>query len=199
MAITDQLLGFGTAAATGNYVAAGVDLVGLGLSLYGGSKQASDAKMASQISGNVNRLEGQVNDQREQAMQLSARRQQLEIIRNTQRARAMGLQSATTQGAQFGSGFYGGQAQETAMGSFNLQGVNQNLEIGENIFGINREISKQKLALSQVQGQAATDAGISAIGGSVMKAGDPLGRLSGQFYSSGPMTLGGPNGPTPFS
>lgn len=199
MSISSQLLGFGSAAATGNYVAAGVDLVGLGVSLFGGAKQASDAKQASLISGNINRLEGQVNDQREQAMQLSARRQQLEIIRNTQRARSMGLQAAVSQGAQFGSGYSGGQAQELGMGSFNLQGVNQNLQSGENIFSINRDISKSKLALSQVQGQAATDAGISAIGGSIMKAGDPLGRLAGQFYSSGPMTLGGPDGPTAFS
>src|SRR5258706_2000925 len=109
----------------------GIGAIGLGLQIFGGAKQASDTSALAQksyaINSQITGLEGQVNDQRRQAMELSARRQQLEIFRNTQRARAQGLAAATNQGAQFGSGLAGGQAQATDEGLFNIAGVNQNL------------------------------------------------------------------------
>lgn len=185
MAISDSLVTAGVSAATGNYVGAGLSLVGAGISLFGGISQAEDAQKLTELSQQKIQQEGQIENQKHNAMRLSARRQQLEIMRNTQRARSMGLQASVNQGAQFGSGAAGGQAQEQAMGFYNLKGVNQNLEIGENIFGINKNISRINSQMTSIQGDMSTSAGISAIGGGISKSADSFGRLAGQAYSTG--------------
>lgn len=159
----------------------GISAIGLGMQLFGGASAAGKAKEAYNIQSNISGLEGQVNDQRRQAMELSARRQQMEIFRNQQRARAMATNSAVNQGAQFGSGLQGGLAQVTDQSLTNAQGVNQNLEIGRNIFGFDDQISKQKMALSQVQGQMATDQGISTLGGSILKGAGTISNIAGSF------------------
>jgi hypothetical protein len=196
--IAGSLVSAGTAAATGNYVSAGLSLLGLGISLFGGNEEAEARKKMAAVSQEKFQHEQEINDQREIQMQMSSRRQSLEIIRNTQRARAMGLQAAVSQGASKGSGYAGGQGEEASRGFFNLQGINQNLEIGENIFGINKLITQNNMKLSQLQTEVSEAQGTQSIGAGISKSADPLGRLSGQIFSSGPTTLGTPNGPTPF-
>lgn len=177
MSLFDSIAGLGVSAATGNVIGAGVQGIGLATSIFGGISQSQHASEAYGIQANISGLENKVNDQREIAMHLSARRQQMEVLRSNQRARAQGLNAAVSQGANFGTGYLGGQAQIKDQGAFNLAGINQNLEIGQNIFGLNRQISDQKLALSNVQSSMSTDQGISSLGGSIMRSGDPLSRL----------------------
>jgi hypothetical protein len=74
-------------------------------------------------------------------MEVDARRQQLEIIRNQQRGRALGLTTATAQGAQRGSGLQGGYGQISGQTGVNLLGVQQNLQAGRNIFDANSNIT----------------------------------------------------------
>jgi len=159
-------------------------VVGLGLSIFGGASSASDAKHAAQIQSNIAGLEGGLEDQRHTAMELAARRNSLEVLRANQRARSTAINNATNQGAQFGSGLQGGLAQVTDQGTFNLAGVNQNLEIGEAMFGINKQITGQKQQLAQVQGQQSTDQGLASFGGSVMRAGPTIGNLGGTVYNN---------------
>ena len=91
--------------------------------------------------------QGIVGEQREieatkrQAMEVDARRQQLEIIRSQQRGRALGLTTATAQGAGKGSGLQGGYGQVSGQAGVNLLGVQQNLQAGRNIFDSNSSIS----------------------------------------------------------
>lgn len=175
----------------------GISAVGLGLQLFGGASAASKAHEAYGIQQNITGLEGQANEQRRTAMELSARRQSMEIFRNQQRARALGINNATNQGASYGnsSGLPGGLAQVADQSMFNLQGVNQNLEIGRNMFGIDSQISQQKLALSGVQGQMATDQGIAQLGGSIAGSAKTLGSIGQYGYgkiSSFGVNPGGP-------
>ncbi len=158
-------------------------LVGLGTSLFGGASSASDAKHAAAIQSNIAGLEGGLEDQRHTAMELAARRQSVETLRTNQRARATAINNATNQGAQFGSGLQGGLAQVEDEGLFNLSGISQNLEIGESMFGINKQITGQKQQLAQVQGKQATDQGLISLGGSIMKAGPTIGNIGGSVYS----------------
>lgn len=76
-----------------------------------------------------------------QAMEVDARRQQLEIIRNQQRGRALGLTTATAQGASKGSGLQGGYGQISGQTGVNLLGVQQNLQAGRDIFDANSNIT----------------------------------------------------------
>src|SRR6266481_6533330 len=114
----------------------GIGLAGLGMQIFGGLSGAANAKEQAQVSGQISADEQRVNDQKEQQMQLEASRAQMENFRNAQKAKAQGLASAANQGAQFGSGLAGGQAEATAQGALNSKGISQNLTIGENIFSI---------------------------------------------------------------
>lgn len=158
-----------------------VSVVGMGVSLFGGASAASDAKQAANIQSNIAGKEGELEGQRHTAMELSARRQSLEIVRNNQRNRAMAVNNAVSQGANLGSGLQGGMAQIEDQGLFNLAGVNQNLQIGEAMFGINQQITQQKQQLAQVQGQQATDQGLASMGGAITKAGPIVGNIAGSF------------------
>jgi hypothetical protein len=162
---------------------AATQVVGLGMSILGGTSAASDAKQAAGITSNIAGLEGDLEGQRHTAMELSASRQSLEILRQNQRTRSQAINNATAQGAQKGSGLQGGLAQIEDQGLFNLAGVNQNVEIGDKMFDINKQITNQKQQLAQVQGQQATDQGLATLGGAITKAGPTIGSLGGSAWS----------------
>lgn len=181
-------------------ISAAFGLIGLGTSLFGSIGQSSVAHQTAQVSGDIAQQEGLVNDQRKQQMELQGRRQQLENIRNTQRARALGTAAAVNQGASMGSGYGGGQAEAYATGGTNEVGINQNLQIGRNIFGLDDKISQDKIQLASLGGQAATDAGIANIGNSIFKSAGTLGNLFGGGSSRGQIgtfSNGGNDGQAP--
>jgi len=159
-------------------------LVGAGMSFGGsigslfGSSKANDEKMKQA------QLQMQIEAKRRQAMELSARRQQTENLRNTQLQRSMAITSATAQGAQFGSGLAGGLAQVSGQGYWNSQGISQNLALGEDIFGLNAQISQSKLASANYESQAAMYQGIRSLGGSLYNASGKMGNIFGSSGSS---------------
>lgn len=161
-----------------------IGAVGLGMQIFGGMGQAKDASRAAKISQDEARQEQGINDQKQQAMELSARRQQMEISRNAQRQRALATNSAVNQGAQFGSGLQGGLAEVTDQSLFNAVGVDSALETGRNINKYNSNISADKIAMADVQASSAQNAGFASLGGSLMKAGPIIGQLSGGFGKS---------------
>lgn len=180
----------------------GLQIAGLGMSLFGGGASIFGASKSNQINQQIAEQERLANIQRKNAMELNARRQQLQNMRNTQLQRSMSLNAATAQGAQFGTGLAGGLAQVTQQGNFNQMGINQNLEIGRNIFGINDRISGLKSELSDTQSQMAMWQGFGQLGSSLMKAGPTIGGLvkdytaGGNSYNYGPNTYGGRYGYT---
>lgn len=116
------------------------------------SQQGIDASNQSfGINKNIISDEQGVERQKAQAMEVDARRQQLEVVRNQQRARAVGLTAATAQGASKGSGLQGGYGQASGQAGVNLQGIQQNLEIGRNIFGLNTDISTNRIAQNELE------------------------------------------------
>lgn len=160
-------------------ISAGVGIVGLGMQLYGGYQASQTAKEINQHEQQIFALEKQINAQRKNAMELSARRQSMEVYRNIQRMRSQGLASAVAQGAQFGSGFYGGQANTQSAGSWNLLGIGQNLEIGRNIFGLSDQITDQRAAISSLKGEMAEEQSWSSLGGALMQNAGTIGNVAG--------------------
>lgn len=202
--IFGSILGLGTAAATGNPIGAITSLIGLGTSIFGTSQQAAIAKETAAVSAANAGLEERVDDQKHQAMVLSSRRQQMENFRNTQRARAAGLNASVNQGAQFGSGEAGGQAQAADQGGYNALGINQNTQIGNNIFGFNNQIDQNKIKLASLGGDAASAAGLTAIGGDITKASGSFGNLFGSLggnssSSAGSTSVYNSSQPGPFN
>lgn len=100
---------------------------------------ASEGSLA--INKGIAAQQTEIEAQKRQAMEVDARRQQLEIIRGQQRARALGLTNATAQGSSKGSGLQGGYGQASGQAGTNLVGVQQALQSGENIFDANANIT----------------------------------------------------------
>lgn len=111
---------------------------------------------AAQDSLNVAMQSGQINKQivqyqqqaealRAQGMELDARRRQTEIIRNQQKARALGLATATAQGARQGTGLQGGYGQISGQTGNDLLATQQSLGIGRGIFASNQNISNARI------------------------------------------------------
>lgn len=170
--------GAATGSAFGPWGAAAGAAIGLGSSIFGGMKSMEGAKEANQAQVNIINLEQQSEGQRKNAMELSAHRQSMEALRVNQRMRSMALNNATGQGAQFGSGLQGGEAQIQGQSEVNLLGINQNLEIGENLFNINAQKSQQQLLLAAANSKSATGNAISGMGKAVAGSIDSLSRLS---------------------
>lgn len=162
----------------------GLQAVGLGLQAFGAFGASSKAHEAANINIGIAGDEQKINEQKRLQMEMSGRRQQMEVMRNAQRARAQGTAAAVNQGANLGSGLQGGLAQITDQGDFNLQGINNNLAIGENIFDINKDISGKKMQLANVQADQATDTALMSLGGSMVSNAGTIGNI-GKFASSG--------------
>src|ERR1700731_1216850 len=101
-------------------ISIGLGIAGLGMQLFGGLGQADVAKQQSQISAQIAGISGGVAQdeqaiqvQKQQQMQLEASRSNLQNFRNVQQAHAQSLASATSSGAEFGSGLKGAQASQT--------------------------------------------------------------------------------------
>lgn len=126
----------------------------LAINQLANQESLSAAQQSASINSNIINANMQIQAQHQQAMNLDAQRQQIENIRQQQRARA---QSLATGVAQAGGGFTRGSAYGGALGQISGQGVtnavniNQNLQIGTNVFGLNNQISQQNLAMQQLQ------------------------------------------------
>jgi hypothetical protein len=166
-----------------------IGAIGLGMQIFGAFGQANNSREITQASEDESRQEQGINNAKNRQMHIEARRMQLENVRNNQRARALATNSAVSQGAQNGSGLAGGLAQINDQSLFNMQGVNQAEDIGNQILGFNNAISRDKARIASLQGSSATDAGIASLGGAVMKAGPIIGQLSQGFGGGG--TTGG--------
>jgi hypothetical protein len=152
-------------------VAFGLEAIGTGLQVVGGLNAMSAQKEEAAASKGITQLEMQADQQRRQAMELSAQRSSLEVTRNAQRARSMGTESAVVGGSQLGSGLAGGLSQIQGQATTNQLGISQNLQIGRNIFDINQNISAARIAESNAKSKEATAAGISGLGSSIFKLG----------------------------
>lgn len=150
--------------------AAGLGLAGLGLGIMGTMQGISAAKSSAQSGIAMAGLEQQVNDKRQQAMQVMARRQQMQVLRTNQQTQAQATAAATNQGAQFGSGLQGGLSGIRGQSASNLLGMDQQLDIGNQIFGLDAQISQQKMKQFQAQSDSAGAQGWTALGSSVLKS-----------------------------
>lgn len=189
------LSGFMTAglgAISGNPLAIGAGALGIGMSIIGGFGQADAAKKTSESQQRIAALEQRQDAARRQAMELSAKRQQMEVLRNAQRARSLALNNATSQGAQFGSGLQGGYGQVQGAANWNNLGITQNLNLGEQMFDLNAQISQQKQSIAGYSSQSATYGGIGKLGSTLTGSFGPIKNLSQQ--AAGDQSGGGSAG-----
>lgn len=166
----------------------GAAVAGLGLSAAGAYTSAQSAKKQNEAQQQMIAEQQQQEAIRKQAMELDAQRKQTENIRQVQRQRALGLATATNQGAQYGSGLQGGFGQILGQGNWNALGIQQNLGFGEQTFDSNARLSQDKMQYADAQTMGAYGAGMSSLGGAFISTASTLGNIAGQFKG-----FGGPN------
>lgn len=158
---------------------------GMGLSLLGTSDATRAAQQISQDSQAIGGLDIQVNSQRQQQMQLQTNRAQLQNVRNAQMARSQALSGSVNQGANVGSGIAGGLASISGKESTNALASSQNLQIGQNIFGLDSQIDQYRMNMASMQGQQASAQGMMALGGDITKSAGPLSNIFGKAFQGG--------------
>ena len=144
-------------------ITGGLEGLGFAGSVYSAFQSSSAAKAKANAEKQIASLEMQADQVRRQAMETSARRQQLQTVRTAQQARAMALSTAVGQGAQFSSSAEAGQAQTASASAYSNLGVSQNLQFGEQLFGINQSIDQQKIAEADAEGKLASSQGLGSI------------------------------------
>lgn len=143
-------------------------LGGLALAAAGTAGSVYSASQQGDIEGNIAGAQMKIEEQKEQAMKLQAERQRMEVFRNAQRAHSLALTNATQQGAGAGSGLQGGFGQIAGAANSNILGINQNEEIGQNIFGYNQQISQYQMQLASMKGMQAGFQGLTSLGGAMV-------------------------------
>lgn len=177
----------------------GIGAIGLGMQLYGKFAGSDSAEEYAQLEKKQAGLEMGINQQKKQQMELSGRRQLLENFRNAQRLRAQGVNSAVNQGAQFGTGMQGGLYQNTSQGHYNALGIDQNLEIGRSIFGLNDQISGVKMQMADVKTDMNNAQGWSSLGGSILQSSSTIAALGKSGFGAGSNFVNGSTGGPGYS
>lgn len=136
------------------------------LASFIGGADTAQQQAAQQKAINADQIK--IEQQKRQAMELDARRKELEVFRSVQRARSIALTNATLQGGQFGSGLIGGQAQATQAGHEDLKNIGQNLTIGRQISDLNNDISQHKMTLADLGADASFYQGLGQLGSSLL-------------------------------
>lgn len=150
---------------------------GMLLSLMGQAKSSTAASGHFGLEKDNAQQELNINNEKRKAMEIDARRRNLEIVRNNQKARSLAQTSATASGAQFGSGLQGAYGGIAGQSETNLLGVNQNLEIGRNIFGFDTKISQNRIADAGYQSDMNSGQGMSQLGGAITNSAGKLGQM----------------------
>jgi hypothetical protein len=175
-------------------ISAGIAAIGAVVTGVGAYESYSAAKDSAAANSKIAQDQQAQNALSQQAMELNARRQQLETIRNSQKARALALSDATAQGAGQGSGLQGGYGQVQGDADTTLLGIQQQLSLGQQNFSIDADITSQKIALANAQSKASFGQGLTSLGGALISNSGTIGNISQGFgkTSSAIFGTGGP-------
>lgn len=166
--------------------------VGIGFQLFGASKSAAASQAYNAAQVQQIQTEEQVQTLQNQAANLGFQRQDMENLRKTQQAMAVGLARGVNQGAQFGSGVAGGQAETQSEGNWNKLGISNAKQTTNDIFALNKQINAQRIAQANAGMNVQTGQAYSSLGSGIINDLGAIGRLSSGFGNSGNPTSPGP-------
>lgn len=165
MAVSAAVVGIGTA------------LAGTATSMIGASEQGDAQQQMLAI-------QAKEQQQRQNLFEIEQQRKRVEDLRNAQTATSTARSRAVNQGAQFGSGLLGGMAQVKGESNYNLLGIQQNTQIGENLFDLDQQLTEAKIASAQASTLQQIGGSLTSFGGSVINSMGNIGKLTSGFGSS---------------
>lgn len=158
-------------------VGVGAAVAGTATSIVGVSEQgAAQQQMLA--------VQAKEQEQRKNLFEIEQQRKRVEDLRNAQTATSAARSRAVNQGAQFGSGLLGGMAQVKGESNYNLLGIQQNTQIGENLFGLDQQLTEAKIASAQAATLQSIGGSLTSFGGSVVNSMGNIGKLTSGFGSS---------------
>jgi hypothetical protein len=163
-------------------VATAIAAIGVGVGLYGAISGSEAADQQAQYQSQALALQKQEMAERRKAMELDARRRRREIIRQGIAARSAALATSTAQGAQFSSALPGAYGGIEGRSGTNLQGVNQNQEIGERIFDLKGLQSDAYVRAAMAGSNVATNQAMTQAGGMLINNSTQLAQLGRSAY-----------------
>lgn len=127
-------------------------------------------------------LQQQIEEQRQKQLNLDATRRKREIIRQSIAARAQALATVAAQNAQSGTALPSAYAGISGRSNVNLLGVEQNQEIGNSMFGLNRGLLGAYREGAAGQSMSATGQGLTSLGGMILSNATTIGRVGGTAF-----------------
>lgn len=160
-------------------LAIGVAAAGVGVGVAGMVQQRAGQKQQAEYQQQAISLQQQQDAQRRQQMELDATRRKREMIRQSIIARSQALAATTAGGANTSSalpGAYGGVSGRT---NVNELGVNQNEQIGENMFSIQGGITAANAGYARAGASAAAGAGMVSLGNMFIQNSSTISKIGG--------------------
>lgn len=157
--------------------------VGFGVSLFGSKKSDEGHEEFAAAQTQEIEYEKQLEDQRKIQMNLDAGRRRREIIRTAVANRSYALAAATNQGAADSSGLQGAYGNIAGRENVDILGVSQNREIGNTMFGINRNLLDTKIAMAGAQSDIAEGQSTQALGGQILGSAGAISRVGQTAFS----------------
>lgn len=165
--------------------------VGIATELYGADKAK---KVESTISADQQGIladEQAENDVKQRAVAMMAQRKSIQSVREAQMSAARSRAASTNAGAQFGSGAKQGEQMAASGNAYNQETISQDLQSANQMFTLDRGINALKSQIGMQSTSLSNDEGIMAIGGSILGAAGPLGKLAGGLGGGWSSTMSG--------
>lgn len=177
-------LGITGVTAAGVSAAAGV--AGVGVAALGMAEQAKGVREQRRGQEEALALQSQIESKRQQQLNLDAMRRRREVVRQSLAARALALSTATAQGAGASgtSAIGGAYGQIQGRQGVNDNGIRQNQEIGNEIFGLNRGVLSAYRTVAAGQSMSQLGAGLTSFGGAILNNAGTIGKV-GEFAFGG--------------
>ena len=164
-------------------ITAAVGAIGVALSATGTVTSMIGASEQGDAQQQMLTIQAQEQKQRQNLFEIEQQRKRVEDLRNAQQATSVGRARAANQGAQFGSGLLGGMAQVQGESNYNILGINQNTQIGENMFSLDQQLTQAKIASAQASTLQSMGGSLSSLGGSMINSMGNIGKLTSGFGS----------------
>lgn len=166
-------------------IAGVVGAVGVGLQVAGFAKQQSAMKQQANFNQQVLQDQQAQEAVRQQAVTLDAQRRRRSIVRQGIQAQAVATSRATNQGvADPGSSIVNGSMGTIAgQTDRNLQSINQSQLLSNDMFGLNADITQNKVGASRAGSSAAAGAGLMSLGGALIKDEAVFDRVGNYLFS----------------
>lgn len=177
-------MGFLTAAVIAGTAAVGIGTIG----------QMNAAKEQGEAQQKMIQEEQKQEALRRRAQELDSRRRTMEMVRTQQRARAASLATTTAQGASTGSALEGAYGQAAGQTGVNMLGVQQNYDIGSQMFASNLMLSNQRMAYANAGTDKALWGGVSQLGATLVSNAGQINSLGKQAMAWSPYGTGWGNG-----